>query len=213
MRLSGAAFNRHLRHMGQDVEWRKSSLCPCQNEFSAAPQTSCGICHGKGYTWAAGVAGVVGVTGQRASVQYKEFGEYMEGDSLLSVQADSVLYEIGKYDRVSLLNATDRFSVTRVHDDNDLLDLRLKEITRIHWLTEDLSAEVEGVIPSWDSDTGQLTWADPEGEPPAGAQYTITGTRYMEYFVWTDMSGDRNMHQGETLPRKVPVRLWDLFGR
>ena len=73
------------------------------------------------------------------------------------------------------------------------------------------TALIEGSIPRWDPVTHALTWSD--GGPPFGQQYAIIGTKFDEYYVWDRMPADRNEHQGAPLPKRVPLRKWDLFGR
>lgn len=198
--------------MGQNVLWRSSSACPCVNEFSGAAEPSCPQCHGKGHTWEAGVEGVVGVTRQDVSPEWKDFGNFEQGDMTLSVGSDSPLYDMGRFDRVVLLNSTDRFSRVLTHGVNDAtLDMPVVSFSRVYWLSQDKTAKIEGWIPFWDKTTRALTW--PAGAPPVGQQYSLTGVRYDEYFVWQALPSDRNEHQGTPLPKRVQLRKWDLFGR
>ena len=57
---------------------------------------------------------------------------------------------------------------------------------------------------------GQLSWSVGAS---VGSQYSISGTRYSEYFVWDELPGDRKHHYGARLPRKLVLRRFDLFGR
>jgi hypothetical protein len=211
MRLSPAAFNRHLKHMGQNVEWRAATACPCVNPFSGAADPTCPQCRGKGHTWAAAVAGVVGVTRQDTNPEWKDFGNFEAGDMTLSIGSDSPLYDMGRFDRVVLMNATDRFSRVMTRGEGDFLDLRLKSIDRVFWLNSAKTTQIEGGIPDWNPITGALTWE--EGEPPFGTQYSITGEKYEEYFAWVMLPSSRNEHQGAPLPKRMTARRWDLFGR
>jgi hypothetical protein len=211
MQLNPGAFNRHLAHMGQQVRWRRAYSCPCTNEFSGASLPNCPQCNGKGHIWTSpGVDSVIGVTQQKINPKWQEFGNYEQGDVTLSIPADSPLYEIGRFDRVMLMNATERFSRIYTHGQNERLDVPVVEITRVFWLNEDKTAQVEGGIPTFDG-AGNLTWSS--GEPPAGMQYSIAGTRHVEYYVWDELPQHRNEHSGATLPKKVPARRFDLFGR
>lgn len=212
MKLSPAAFNRHLAHMGQVIDWRPASACSCLNPFSGAADPQCPQCHGKGQIWAPPVTGVVGITRQEVNPEWKDFGNFEQGDMTLTVGSDSQLYAMGRFDRVIMKNNTDRFSRALTRGENDLsLDMALASIDRVFWLSPDRQTIIEGGIPEWNPVTGALTWTD--GEPPVGGQYSIAGTRYEEYFAWMQLPSSRNEHQGAPLPKRVQVRRWDLWGR
>lgn len=212
MRLNPAAFNSFLRGIGQQVSWRSSSACPCVSEHSGAADPQCPLCRGKGHIWADGVAGVVGVTRQDVNPEWRDFGNFELGDMTLSVGSDSPLYDMGRFDRLTLLNSTDRFSRVLTRGVNDfVLDMPVQSITRVYWIAADRHSLIEGDLPSWDETTRELIWSGVE--PPVGGQYSITGTRFDEYFVWQALPSDRNEHQGAPLPRRVQVRKFDLFGR
>ena len=198
--------------MGQRVRWRPSSVCPCVNEYSGAADPSCPQCRGKGHSWATGIEGVVGVTAQMVSPEWRDFGNFEMGDMTATVGSDSPLYDMGRFDRVVLLNSTDRFSRVLTHGENDLeLDMPVASITRVYWLSQNRQTQIDGGIPVWNETTRQLSWGS--GEPPVGVQYSMTGTRYDEYFVWQALPSDRNEHQGAPLPKRVQLRKFDLFGR
>lgn len=212
MKLNAAAFNRHLAFMGQRVRWRRAYSCPCTNEFSGAALPDCPQCSGKGHIWSSpGVESVVGVTAQQINPQWQDFGNFEQGDMQMTVPSDSPLYEMGRFDRVVLLNSTDRFSRIYIRGETrERLDVPVLSIDRVFWLNDDKSEIIEGGIPSFDA-AGALTWAS--GEPPDGVQYSLAGTRYAEYFVWQTLPSDRKEHSGALLPLKVPLRKFDLFGR
>lgn len=211
VRLNTGAFNRHISHMGQRVLWRRAYSCPCLSPDSGAAAADCPQCRGKGQIWATtGVECVVGVTQQRNTAKWQSFGNFEDGDTVLSIGADSPLYQIGRYDRVVLLNATDRFSKTYVRGIHEVLDDPVVSIERVFWLSPDRTSQIDGGTPVVGAG-GVLTWG--AGAPPADTQYSISGTRYVEYFAWDALTMDRNEHSGVALPRKVSVRRFDLFGR
>jgi len=41
----------------------------------------------------------------------------------------------------------------------------------------------------------------------------LTGRRRQEYFVYAEMPFDRPIHYGLTLPRRVVIRRFDLYGK
>lgn len=209
MKLNSGAFNRHINHMGQRMLWRQSFACPCISEHSGAADPACPLCRGKGRVWDNPIEGLAGISTQQANPQNQDFGQLMQGDATLTVGSDSPIYEIGRFDRVTLLNSTDTFSRTLVRGVNDnLSDLEVVSITRVFWI--DSGVIVDGGIPSVSS-SGDLSWD--AGEPAFGHQYSITGRRYDSYFVWDKYPSDRNEHSGSPLPKKVMIRFWDLYGR
>lgn len=212
MRLSPAAFNSFLtRNIGQDVLWRASFSCPCISPHSGAARPNCPLCSGKGRIWSAPIKGKSGVSQQQGDPQFQQFGTLEQGDTLLSVPNNSPLYDMGRFDRVTLLNSTDVFSRTMVRGQHDdLSDITVQSVTRVFWLNGDRDAIVEGGIPSV-GPGGVLTWES--GEPPQGVEYSITGLKFDDYFVWQALPSDRNAHFGAPLPKKVMIRRWDLFGR
>ncbi len=211
MRLNPSEFNRWLREVGQRVTWREASTCPCRNEFSGAADQNCPLCRGKGWLWAAPIEGVVGVPRKDVNRFVKDFGTYEAGDMAIAVGSDSPLYPMGRFDRVVLLNSTDRFERFLVRGENDFVDAPVEKITRCYWRNPAGTALIEGGVPDWNPVTKALTWTS--GEPPVGQQYAVIGTKFDEYFVFEAMPSDRNEHQGAQLPKRVPMRKWDLFGR
>lgn len=210
MQLNPVAFNAHFRHMGQDVAWRKAFLCPCKNPDSGASDKKCPHCAGKGYLWDPVLPGVVGVAGSKVQREWAQSGIHESGDTVVSIGSDSPLYLMGQADRVTLLNATEQFTVTLVRGaPADRLIGKIETISRVFWLDDD-KALVQGGIPTVD-DAGKLTWAD--GEPPAGRQYGVSGSRYQEFFCFGGFPSNRNMHQGAKLPKRVVLRKFDLWGR
>lgn len=211
MKLDPAAFNRHLKHVGQRLLWRQSFMCPCVIEFSGAADTSCTLCHGKGRMWNAPVESVAGVTRQGVDSQFQDFGAMEQGDLTLTVPNSAACYDMGKFDRITLLNSTDVFSRVLTRGDNDrLLDIPVQSVTRVFWRNAAKTGIVEGGIPTV-GEGGALTWAS--GEPDAGVQYSITGIKFDEYYVYSSLPSDRNEHQGAALPKRVALRKFDLFGK
>jgi hypothetical protein len=210
MRLNPAAFNRHIEHMGQQVTWRKAFACPCRNPNSGAADPRCPHCAGKGQLWNPPKDGVIGVTGSRTQREWAQFGTYESGDSVVSIPESSPLYEMGQFDRVTLLNAAEQFSLPLVRGaPTDRLIGRVEKISRVFWLDAQKHI-VEGGIPQVQAN-GTLAWD--AGAPPAGTQYTISGSRYPEFFCFGAFPSNRNEHQGARLPKRVVLRRFDLWGR
>lgn len=208
MKLSPESFNKFLGFVGQTFSWRKSYICPCVTAATNAPVPSCPHCLGKGFLWTSAVEGVAGVPSQKVQREFAKLGQWESGDMLLTVGSDSPLYAIGERDRVTMLDGDDPFSINLRYGYNDKLPWQVKTITRVIWISGvDL---VEGGIPTQQTD-GTLLFTT--GAPPAGSAYSVTGTKYSEYFVFQDFPSDRNHHFGATLPKRVQLRRFDLFGR
>ena len=209
MRLSPCKFNAFLAKIGQDVLWRKSYICPCVNPHSGASDPKCPVCYGKGRFWDAPVASRVGVPSTRVQREWAQFGRYESGDMVLTLPSDQPIYEMGEFDRITNMNSTEVFQLPLQRGRNDFCMLPVKQFTRVFWLDEN-NEIVEGGLPTV-GDNGALSWVI--GAPPAGTQYTLCGTRYDEYYCFTELTGDRGEHGGLPLPRKVVARKFDLFGR
>jgi len=210
MRLNPAAFNAHLSHMGQRVLWQRATACPCVETHSGAAKPGCPLCHGKGQIYGAEVATVVGVASQKVVKAWAQFGMYESGDAILVIPSDSPMYDAGRFDKITMLNGSDRFSRVLVRGRNDRLFERALSVDRVFWLNTAGDAVVEGGIPAVAQD-GSLTWA--AGEPPAGTKYTIEGQRQPTYYVFDNMPSDRNEHQGALLPKNLVARRWDVMSR
>ena len=211
MELNVDWFNRHLDQMGQDFLWRRSHMCPCISPHSGAPQQNCPRCLGKGRSWKTGVAARAGMASQSVQRSWAQFGRYEAGDAVLSVPETSPLYEAGEFDRVTMLNNYDRFDLVLSRGSRDRISFPVQRIERIYWLDQS-SNEVDGDVPTIGED-GALTWAEGQASPPMGKQYSVSGIRFSEYFLFGDMPGDRGHHYGARLPRKVVLRRFDLYGR
>lgn len=208
MRLSPAAFNRHLNHMGQWVDWSAATACPCVDVHSGAAKPGCPLCFGKGMIFSAPVRCVVGVASQKVLKNWAAMGQYEMGDAILVVGSDSAAYSAGRWDRIVMRNGSDRFSRTLVRGRNDKILDPVEKISRVFWLVD--GSVVDGGIPTVGAD-GELSWAS--GEPPAGMQYSVTGTKFAEYHVYNSMPSDRNEHLGQLLPKNLVVRRADVMGR
>jgi hypothetical protein len=212
MRFNPAKFDEFLGGIGQSVDWRRSYACACVNPGSGQPDPKHALCSGKGRLWDDPVATITGVASQKVQMQWAQMGMWEAGDMVLSIPQASPLYDAGAFDRVTALNSTDVFSQPLVRGaPTERLIFKAASITRCFWLHPQTRLIIEGGLPVV-SATGTLSWPN-GGEPPPGMTYSLTGTKYSEYFVFTDMPSDRNQHGGMRLPRRVVARKWDLFGR
>lgn len=214
MRLNPAAFNAFLSgNVAQDVLWRPNTVCPCVNPTSQSPVKTCPRCAGKGRLWSAAVAAKAGVQRQAINEKRSQQLNWEVGDAMLTVDESSAMYEAGQFDRVTMLNSTDRFSVVLTRGaPTERLYMRVVSIDRVYWYTgaNGTGDTVEGGTPGV-ADDGTLEWDS--GAPPTGKQYSITGMRYAEYFIYLDYPGDRNQHGGARLPKRMICKRFDVFGR
>jgi hypothetical protein len=210
MRLNPGHFNRFLNNIGQQFVWRRAYACSCATPESGAPSTKCPLCLGKGHIWVNPVQASAAAAGQKTQVAWAQMGLYEKGDMVMTVPENSPLWDAGQFDRVTMLNATDRFSQPLKRGaPTEKLMFTVKQIDRVFWIGPDQTL-VEGGIPTVDAN-GRPTWKT--GEPPPGMSYSISGTRLSEYFIYQDLPRNRNMHDGARLPKLTVLRRWDLLGR
>lgn len=211
MRLNPGHFNRFLNNIGQQFLWRRAYACSCVDPHSGAPDTKCSFCVGKGRQWIEPVRASAASAGQKTQVSWAKMGLYEQGDMVMTVPENSPLWDAGQFDRVTMLNATDRFSqpMKRGAPTEKLL-FTVKQVDRVFWINKATNTIVEGGIPTFDAN-GRPVWA--AGEPPPGMSYSISGTRLSEYFIYMDLPRNRNMHDGARLPKLTVLRRWDLMGR
>ena len=136
------------------------------------------------------------------------FGKYDAGDMIVTLPGDSVAYDMGEFDRVLTLNATEVFQLPLVSGKNDKIAFTVVSIDQIYWI--DRGVIVYGELPSIDAQ-GNLTWI--QDKPALGVQYTICGQRRSEYFCYMDLPSNRGEHSGAPLPRNVVLKKFDLFSR
>lgn len=208
MRLSSASFNRLLNHMGQSFGWRRSYACPCVNPHSGQAKPNCPVCAGKGRLWDGARDGIAGVISRDQMKNFAAFGVWDAGDIMLSIPSDSLLYQIGQFDRVLANNRSEPFSLNFVRGTNDLVRFPIIAVDRAYYLSGDVPVELDvlGVLPD-----GRIQWG--ASAPPVGVTYSVTGRRTPEYFCYQELPADRPMHHGEPLPRRIVLRRFDLFGR
>lgn len=213
MRFNAQKFNRHIANIGQQMLWRKAYACSCVNPNSGAPDPACKLCGKKGRIWVdEAVETVCGAAGQKTQAEWANTSMWEAGDVVVTVPENSPMWEAGQFDKVVMLNATDRFSLPlKRGSSNDNLSLfSVKSIERVFWKHPQTGALIEGGIPTCD-EKGALTWTD--REPPAGTSYSITGWNYSAYFIWGDFPSSRNEHSGMRLPKRIILRKWDMIGR
>lgn len=213
LRLSPGRFNRLIANLGQPVDWRRAHACPCRDPHSGAARQGCPQCHGKGVFWEAPVAAWTGLTSMRVAREWASFGLWESGDVALTIPSDSALYGCGEFDRITMMTGTEPFSLPIDRTGEERLPFEVVEMVRCFWIDQDSGALMEASLPNLDAD-GHVFWPEHAARvPPIGSQYTLTGRRRLEYFIFKDLPQDRSHHGGADLPRRVAARRFDLFGR
>jgi hypothetical protein len=216
MPFSPLAFNQFLGQygqIGQQYAWYQSAACPCCDPYSGSALPSCPLCLGKGKIYpATPVTGVAALAGQRAQKDWAQFGQYEMGDLVLTIPQNVPIYGMGQWDRVTALNTQQVFSLVLTSGSPlEKLFTSVIGIESTFWLIDDGTVVQQGGVPTLNPD-GTLSWPN-GGQPPEGTQYTITGTKMLDYYCWGMYPSNRNFQQGLQLPRKVILRDWDLFSR
>lgn len=210
MRFSTARFNLTISDLGQKFRMRKASACPCVDSGTGSPKPACKQCKGIGWLWGLPVEGLSGVASQKIHREWANMGLWQSGDMVLSIPSDSPIYAAGAYDRFLMLNSTEPFSVIRKRGVDDVQPVPFVSIDRVFWLTGPNQSIIEGTVPGINPD-GSLSWYGLI--PPSGTQYSITGRKHPEFFLFTELAQDRAHQQGLPLPRRVVIRKLDLLQR
>lgn len=210
MRLSPALFNRHLRALSQAVTWRRAYPCPCRAQASGGARQDCAHCHGVGVLWGPGAAAHTALSGQKTQREWANFGQWESGDVVLSIPADSPLYDIGAQDRVLMTDGSVPYSAVRTRRAIDRLPSPVAALDRVFWYDAEHTL-IEGAIPPV-TDDGRIAWPA-QGAPAIGQQYSVRGRRRPEYFCWGPFPQERAHHGGQPLPRRVVLRSFDLYRR
>ena len=214
MQFSVARFNGLLSPnggAGQPVIWCRSSKCPCRTPVSAGGDTDCFQCRGKGILYGDPQPAWAGTPSMRVAKDWSGYGQSETGDLMLSVPADSPLYEAGVDDKVILINSSEPFSYILTRSPTLYLWFPVVELQRCYWLSPDTTVLFEGALPIVALD-GTLSWADGTAAPPMGTQFSLTGRSNPAFRVFRDLPQDRALF-GTGLPRRMSLKRLDLADR
>ena len=160
---------------------------------------------------------LIGVTSVLVAKQFAQFGEWDKGDMIATIPARDVhgalldVYQIGEFDRMTLADSVVRRSFLGVRGERDRFPERtIRAVTDAFGLQggvqvpleDGIDFRVTGNTVEWLSDT-----------LAAGDGYSLRYVVSPEYFVWTTLEQPRAHDLGKALPKKVVLRLFDLFGR
>ncbi|MDO8357313.1 MAG: hypothetical protein Q7U76_13060 [Nitrospirota bacterium] len=199
-----------LFSLGQTALWQQAQLCPCRNASTGGANVKDPVCGGTGYLWAAPIACSIAVEGMTTHREYAMTTECEKGDLVATLPSNSPAYQAGEYDRLTLTQSSIRLNHILVRGTNDKLRYRSPiAIAQVFGLVNGVKTLL---LPTADYTlSGQtIVWNSPR--LPVGSQYSVLYTANPEYFVYKELVMDRP-HGGRSLPRKVHLRLMELFGR
>jgi len=202
-------FNRFLGGRGSAATWERAKLCPCRTKRTGGSNVACVVCGGEGYTWEPPIDTVVGVSGMNGTRQFAMFAEWEKGDAVCTIPSDSAAYGAGEYDRITLTQASYRWTNLLTRGSADTLKYR--QVEKIVQVWAVIGAAEVTFTPDVDYrlDGHTVTWLT--GTLPVGTQYAVMYVARPEYFVFKDFVQDRPHDGGLALPRRVHLRLMELF--
>ena len=209
MHLDPTAFNALLNDLGQTVDWRPAFACPCRNPRSGGAASACPQCHGLGTYWGAPTRCRVALSGQQVQREWAQFGQWESGDQVVSIPSDSAAYAMGPADRLTMCDSSVPFSVV-LRDATEPLRGSVLSLERVAWWDQQRLVTASPT-PLCGLD-GRLAWVG-DTTPPAGTPVAVDGRKHPEYFVFQTDPQDRAHHGGASLPRRVVLRVFDIFGR
>jgi hypothetical protein len=213
MRLSPAHFNSQLQEMGQKMLWRRAQLCPCRDPHSGGANPECPICAGRGVAWGQNIPAHAGVVGAKAMRAFGDFARWEDGDVVISIPSNSPLWGAGENDRVIFTDGHEPFQIQMTRNQGVSVPFAAERIDRCFWLGPNGSAVIECSLPRVDPSTRALNWADQSTAPDPGAQFTLSGRKRPEYFLYKDIPVSRGHFMGLALPKRAVLKKFDLFGR
>lgn len=203
-------LNNMLSSLGQTAQWQQARICPCRSSTSGGANVNDPVCGGTGYLWSNPIACKIALEAMNTGREYAMTAEWEKGDIVATLPSDSPAYQAGEYDRLTLTQSSLRINHILTRGVNDALRYRhpisIEEVFSVVGgaktiLTPNLDFSLIGNAISWNTNV-----------IPVGTQYSITYTAHPEYFFYKELVMDRP-HGGRSLPRKVHLRLMELFGR
>ena len=204
------SLNTMLSNLGQMAHWQQAQLCPCRSATSGGPNVKDPVCAGTGYLWSNPISCKIALEGMNTGREFAMTTGWEKGDIMATLPSNSPAYQAGEYDRLTLIQSSIRINHLLTRGGNDYLRYRspidIVEVFAIvggqkRVLTPNVDFSLIGHAISWNTNV-----------IPVGTQYSILYTAHPEYFVFKELVMDRP-HGGRALPRKVHLRLMELFGR
>lgn len=204
------SLNNMLSNLGQTAQWQQAQLCPCRSASSGGADVKDPICGGTGYVWLDAMACKIAVEGMNTSREFGMTNEWEKGDLVATLPSDSAAYQAGEFDRLTLTQSSLRLNHILVRGNND--KLRYRSPIAIAQLFAIIGGVKTVLAPTVDYTLSGNTIVWNSSTLPVGERYSVIYTAHPEYYVYKELVMDRP-HGGKSLPRKVHLRLMELFGR
>lgn len=195
--------------LGQNTSWARATLCPCRSRSSGAAEQNCPVCKGRGHFFGSDQPAWTALSSMKIQRQWEQFGQFELGDLVATIPSASPMWTCSEYDRVTFTDSSEPFNYVAIGG-VDLLPWAAYEIDTVVWRDQVTKALVFGGLPTQAADN-TLSWT--AGSPPNGVQFTISGRRRPQFWVFSDLIQDRAHSAGLALPRRVVLRKYELAGR
>ena len=232
IKLNQQNFEELITRRGIPVKWERSMRCSCWSEDSGQPQYSCKACQGWGYVYEPPIEeDAVLVMALQMNRNDTPQGEFRLGDAVMTVPmrkrttneqglieyVDIPIYNIGEWDRVSLMNTTFRSHEHLVRGQG--VYGRMPDTLRNPDVTSVLK------VAKMDATTGSVTeyiededyqvfgnyiqWASGQG-PSIGDRYSVLYYHRPVYIVYQQLPQHRDPDQ-QHFPKRVVLRYRDVI--
>ena len=204
------SLNQMLTNLSQSATWEKASLCPCKVKRTGGADTQCPICRGNSIIWAIPIGCRVSLQSMKTNRDFAMFTAWEKGDIMVTLISDSDAYDAGEFDRFTLMDSKLRLDQVLTRGSSDTIKyssvVGIDEAWGIvNGLRVDLTQGVDFTLTN-----NLITWLT--NVLPIGNQYSLMYVAHPQYYVYRDLVMDRP-HGSRTLPRKVHLRLMELFSR
>jgi hypothetical protein len=228
VRLSAQHFEEMITRRGVPVLWEKAIRCTCFDSYSGQPSYSCKACGGTGYVYAHPVkVTTVLIMSLVLSKDFTPVGDFRMGDLVATVPKRykaqdankkviwpfNPMYDIGDYDKVTLLDSEYRAHDILVKDEpigkRSPDTLSNQNITRVLNLvrTDANTGEVVEYFPEVDFtlNGNKVEWVT-QNSPAPGEKYSVLYYYNPTYIVYTQLPQPRDQ-DGQNFPKKVVLRF------
>ena len=203
-------MNAFLQSIGMNATWARVSKCPCLAERTGGVDVSCPVCDGLGYLWQTPTAVVLGISSMNGTRQYAMFSEWQKGDLVCTIPSNSAAYDAGEFDRIVLTQGQYLWDEVHKRGLNDRLKYTsIKEVIEV-WAIVGGVKTVLVAETDYHLNGATIEWLTSTVEN--GQQYAVKYKAAPEYFIFHNLVQDRPQ-EGKPLPRRVQLRLMDLFDR
>jgi hypothetical protein len=234
VKIHAEKYEQLIDRRGRPIMWEEAVMCTCWDFRSGQPLYSCRACNGKGYIYMEPVESNALVMSVNLSKDFQDMaGVFEVGDAVMTVPKhipkklynggydmsdieDNPMYDIGLWDRVTLLD--DEYKSSEILIKGIPMDSRPADTLR--------NDKITGVksIQKYNKNTGEATyyelgidfavqgskinWIDMANSPSEGEQYSVVYFHRPIYIVTATLPKPRHQ-DGQDLPRYVALRYLD----